>query len=148
MLIEEYEMDEEDLRLKWDEARKGLVDDPPKCQKGTCPYQYSRGPKRGTICGARLRGSNAYCSKHRPPVEQKKKGLVFRRHRQFNHLLWHPATGFVMRNKKEGIIGKIVEKREGESKVDTELSAADIKKCKELNLPYCHIEDLNLDPEC
>ncbi len=135
-LVLEYDLDDASLRKKWEECSSEMPPVCKPCTKGTCPYVFSRGAKKGTTCGAKLRGSSEYCSKHRPPSAPKKKGIAFRRHRKFKTLFWNPSTGFVMREQTEGIIGKVKEKREGESEVKIGLSEADIKKCKELSLPY------------
>lgn len=103
----------------------------------TCQYVFSRGAKRGSICSAKTKSGAEFCSKHRPSTPVKKKGLVFRRHRKFNTLLWNPVTSFVMRTKAEGVIGKIVEEREGDSVLKLGLSEEDVKRCTELSLPFC-----------
>ncbi len=139
VITEEYDLDLSELTSKWEEIKSECITEQSPCKNGFCPYQYTRGSKKGTVCGAKLRGDNTHCSKHRPSEKPKSKGLVFRRHRKYTNLLWNPSTGFAMRDKSEGIIAKICERREGESKVDTSLTDEDISNCKKLNLPYKRI---------
>lgn len=108
-------------------------------EKKCCPYEYLRGVKKGTRCGACVRKNDAaYCSKHRGTAKKapkKEPGVVFRRHTQFRNFLWHAETGFILQTRKGGVVGKIVESEEGECDVVMELTELEKEKCKDLNLP-------------
>ena len=67
-------------------------------------------------------------------LEKSDKKLVLRKHTFFKDLFFHKETGFLVKSKAEGVIGKIDEDDEDEEPKIVKLSSADIEKCKELGL--------------
>jgi len=65
------------------------------------------------------------------PREDKPK-VVLRKHPYFKDYFVH--TGFLIKTKKEGVVGKVKE-REGDTPVIETLDEADLVKCKALRLP-------------
>ena len=55
-------------------------------------------------------------------------------HSYFKDYFVHEDTGFLIKTKKEGVVGKI-EKREGETPIMVPLTTEDLVKCKTLRLP-------------
>ncbi len=88
--------------------------------------KYSKLPKTdliGLILGKKV------CS----PKEDKPK-VILRKHSYFKDYFVHEDTGFLIKTKKEGVVGKI-EKREGETPLIVPLTTEDLIKCKTLRLP-------------
>ena len=88
--------------------------------------KYSKLPKNdliGFILGKKV------CS----PKEDKPK-LVLRKHSYFKEYFVHEETGFLIKTKKEGVVGKI-EKRERTTPIIVQLDEKDLVKCKALRLP-------------
>jgi hypothetical protein len=50
----------------------------PKSQDKTCPYNFTRGPNAGSVCGTKIKGEGSYCSKHKQyeAKEQKPKKVL------------------------------------------------------------------------
>lgn len=67
------------------------------------------------------------------PKEDKPK-LILRKHTYFKEYFVHEETGFLIKTKKEGVVGKI-EKREGTTPTIVQLNEQDLVKCKSLRLP-------------
>ena len=103
-----------------------------------CQYILKRGTKSGNICGKKTKKGCKYCSVHMKKVKIPEKGdkkLVLRKHPFFKDLFFHKETGFLVKSKAEGVIGKINYEEENEEEPHIiKLSSADIEKCKELGL--------------
>lgn len=105
----------------------------------SCQYVLTRGAKSGSICGKKPKKGCKYCSVHMKKVkipEKSDKKLVLRKHTFFKDLFFHKETGFLVKSKAEGVIGKIDEDDDNEDEEPkiVKLSSADIEKCKELGL--------------
>jgi hypothetical protein len=45
-------------------AKKPIVTKP-KAEEDTCPYNFTRGPNAGTVCGSKVKGDSSHCSRHK-----------------------------------------------------------------------------------
>ncbi len=90
-----------------------------------CSYKFSRGQKKNTLCNAAI-VENGLCKKHK----KKKPRLVMRKHKVFTEYFYHKETKFLLKTKKEGVIGKLDEKEDKILALDTK----DREKCRDLNL--------------
>lgn len=83
---------------------------PPVIKKQTnasgCPYKYTRGSKKGTVCGMKASRGMTYCCRHKkydqnpiskpaPPVVKSVRDRVLRKNPKINDRLWHPISGLV-----------------------------------------------------
>lgn len=87
--------------------------------------KYSKLGKKDLV--ALILGKKKVCS----PKEDKPK-VVLRKHPYFKDYFVH--TGFLIKTKKEGVVGKVKE-REDDTPIIEPLDEADIVKCKTLRLP-------------
>ena len=92
----------------------------------TCTHIFKRGKNTGRTCNSKIE-SGTLCKKHK-----KKPILVMRKYKFFPDLFLHGETGFLVRDKKEGVIGKIYEQEQEHSIIP--LSDEDKKICKEWRL--------------
>ena len=101
----------------------------------TCQYILTRGNNKGSMCGKKTKKGCKFCKNHikKDKIDASKK-IVLRKHIFFKDLFFHNETGFLVKNKKEGVIGKIQDGDEDEEPKIIKLSSADIEKCKELGL--------------
>ena len=66
-----------------------------------------------------------------------KKRIILKKHKKFDEYFWHPATNFLMRDKKTGVVGKISGKEDDQT--IAELSEDDLVMCQNWGFPV-HIE--------
>jgi len=90
-----------------------------------CSYKFSRGQKKNTLCNAAI-VENGLCKKHK----KKKPRLVMRKHKVFTEYFYHKETKFLLKTKKEGVIGKLDEAEENILPLDSK----DIERCHALSL--------------
>ena len=88
-------------------------------QYNRCQYVFTRGKRKGEMCGARACKNSMYCSKHKKHENKKQKEKntipkkkvrtnVLKRIRSINKY-YHPETGMVFKSKDEKVvIGKYV----------------------------------------
>jgi hypothetical protein len=111
----------------------------------TCVHIMTRGKSIGEECGKKSTGAGL-CKTHGKAVKKrkvkdpsktsptKKKRLVLRHHLYFTDMFVHKPTGFLIKDKKEGVIGKI---KEGEGKdppTIEELTAEDLVEITKLGM--------------
>ena len=109
-----------------------------------CSYVFKRGEKKNQQCNAKIKCNSEFCSKHhkeetkltlsKPKLISSKPKLILRKHDYFKEYYIHEATGFLVKTKKDGIIGKIQD-REDNVPIIVELDDEDFEKCKKLRLP-------------
>ena len=92
----------------------------------TCKHVFKRGKKKNCRCKIKVT-SGTFCKKH-----ERKKKLVMRKHKFFTNLFFHAETGFLVRSKEEGVIGKIGES-DGMPKIIS-LTNEDKEICKQWRL--------------
>ena len=105
-----------------------------------CSYVFKRGVKAGKNCCTIIKNTDEYCSKHKIKKskngsETKKPRLILRKHNFFKSYFFHKETGFLVKNKKEGVIGKIKENKDKVPEI-IQLTTEDITKCLELGLQF------------
>jgi hypothetical protein len=125
-------------------------------EQKVCTYVFAKGAKEGEICGSKVRGECAFCSKHKKyegvdikekkimpqskktfiPAQKRKpaKGgsteLILRKHKILDKL-WHVETGMVFKSARERlVIGKCVD-----DKVQ-ELTGEDLELCRTMGFAY------------
>ena len=98
---------------------------PPSPSPPGCSYKFSRGKKKNTLCNKTI-DEDGLCKKHK----KKNPRLVMRKHKFFDEYFYHNETRFLLKSKKEGVIGKLDEAGVKILPLDTN----DVEKCKELNL--------------
>ena len=116
----------------------------------TCVHIMTRGKSIGEECGKKSTGAGL-CKTHGKAAKKrkgklkkvkdptktsptKKKRLVLRHHPYFTDMFVHKPTGFLIKDKKEGVIGKI---KEGEGKdppTIEELTADDLIEITKLGM--------------
>lgn len=89
-----------------------------------CPKILSRGKRKGEKCSKKLKPGKEFCTNHMPKASKK---VVMKRHKVFKDYYCHAETGFLLKNKTDGVIGKVVLKDEEPEIVA--LNEDDIKKC-------------------
>ena len=116
----------------------------------TCVHIMTRGKSIGEECGKKSAG-NGLCKTHgkavkkrkgkavkEPPVVKtspaKKKRLVLRHHPYFTDMFVHKPTGFLIKDKKEGVVGKIKEGEGNDPPTIDELTAEDLVEITKLGM--------------
>ena len=59
--------------------------------------------------------------------------VILKKHKKFDEYFWHPATNFLMKDKKTGVIGKISGKEDDQTII--ELSENDLVLCQNWGFP-------------
>jgi hypothetical protein len=139
-----------------DNSNKCDEDNSNKCDEDNsnkCSYVFKRGVKAGKNCNTIIKNTEEYCSKHKTKKSKKdsntkkskkdsntkKPMLILRKHRFFKNYFFHKETGFLVKNKKEGVIGKIKENKDTEPEI-VELTEEDITKCLSLGLQFKNLK--------
>lgn len=113
-LVTDEETDEENLIAEEEKKRK--LDKAKQYTK--CQYVFTRGKRKGQMCGARACKNFMYCSKHKKHANKKAKKQklipekmrtnILKRIRSINKY-YHPDSGMVFKSKEEKVvIGKYV----------------------------------------
>jgi hypothetical protein len=114
---EEEQVQEEEPKQEEEEEKKRKIQKAKQYKR--CQYVFTRGKRKGEMCGAKACKNSLYCSKHKKYETKKKKekavipgkkkvANVLKRNRALNKY-WHPETGMVFKSKEEKIvIGKYV----------------------------------------
>ena len=140
LISDRYGLDKDELMAMWDGEDRPKQKPMPAAECG-CQHEYTRGDKSGTMCGLPTSQGSDRCSRHRAPskVRKRKKALEFRKHRRHQEYLWNPETCFVVRKDQatEGVVGKIIEEKAGESKVRLGLTVEEVDRCVSLKVPFC-----------
>ena len=115
----------------------------------TCVHIMTRGKSIGEECGkksigdglckthgkaAKKRKGKATKVKDPPKTSPKKKRLVLRHHPYFTDMFVHKPTGFLIKDKKEGVIGKIKEGKGKDPPTIEELTAEDLVEITKLGM--------------
>lgn len=116
----------------------------------TCVHIMTRGKSIGEECGKKSTGAGL-CKTHGKAAKKrkgklkkvkdptktsptKKKRLVLRHHPYFTDMFVHKPTGFLIKDKKEGVIGKIKEGEGKEPPTIDELTAEDLVEITKLGM--------------
>ena len=113
-------------------------------KKGGCPYEYTKGDKKGSKCGVVAKNGGEYCSTHKKfegKVVKEKKVLpvpiksdsnkIAHRHPTLG-IFYHRESSLVFKSSKEFIVvGKLVDNKIVEISEDD-----DIELCKKYNFKY------------
>jgi len=127
------------------EEEEGVVE-----TSSTCVHIMTRGKSTGEECGKKSAG-NGLCKTHgkaakkrkgkvkkEPAVVKtsptKKKRLVLRHHPYFTDMFVHKPTGFLIKDKKEGVVGKIKEGEGNDAPTIEELTAEDLIEIAKLGM--------------
>jgi len=119
LVANKWKIDQQDVLDLW-KTPISPVTTPVKCS-----HKYKRGKKKDTICDEKV-VEDGLCKKHK----KKKTRLVMRKHKVFTEYFYHKATRFLLKTKKEGVVGKLDEAEEKILLLDTK----DKEKCEELGL--------------
>lgn len=111
----------------------------PQSARCTCAYTFTRGKKKGLVCGAKCK-SGSYCSLHKkynksksPPVVNPK--MILRKHKVIDKY-WNPYTKLVF----ESLTDKIVIGKYDDNEI-IGLSPCDIQTCIDMGYAYKVITD-------
>jgi len=116
----------------------------------TCVHIMTRGKSIGEECGKKSTGGGL-CKTHGKAAKKrkgklkkvedqpktsptKKKRLVLRHHPYFTDMFVHKPTGFLIKDKKEGVIGKIKEGEGKEPPTIDELTVEDLVEIAKLGM--------------
>jgi hypothetical protein len=115
----------------------------------TCVHIMTRGKSIGEECGKKSIG-DGLCKTHGKAAKKrkgkatkvkdpqktspKKKRLVLRHHPYFTDMFVHKPTGFLIKDKKEGVIGKIKEGKGKDPPTIEELTAEDLVEITKLGM--------------
>ena len=140
----------ETLRLKEMEDKEVVEEEVEKVEtSSTCVHIMTRGKSIGEECGkksigdglckthgkaAKKRKGKATKVKDPPKTSPKKKRLVLRHHPYFTDMFVHKPTGFLIKDKKEGVIGKIKEGKGKDPPTIEELTAEDLVEITKLGM--------------
>jgi hypothetical protein len=140
------EMEEEDVVVEAVvEEEDGVVE-----TSSTCVHIMTRGKSTGEECGKKSAG-NGLCKTHGKAAKKrkgkvkkesavvktsptKKKRLVLRHHPYFTDMFVHKPTGFLIKDKKEGVVGKIKEGEGNDPPTIEELTAEDLIEIVKLGM--------------
>jgi hypothetical protein len=111
-------------------------------ESSTCVHIMTRGKSIGEECGKKSSG-NGLCKTHDTAAKKRngklkksppKKRLVLRHHPYFTDMFVHKPTGFLIKDKKEGVIGKIKESDGHDPPIIEELTADDLVEITKLGM--------------
>ena len=111
-------------------------------ESSTCVHIMTRGKSIGEECGKKS-SVNGLCKTHDMAAKKRngkfkksppKKRLVLRHHPYFTDMFVHKPTGFLIKDKKEGVIGKIKESGGKDPPIIEELTAEDLIEITKLGM--------------